>query len=557
MATVYTPRDAVKTPKPRRAVGVAHVAVDVAPRTFKLDIAAPQVQRPNSKMTVNITASGPNDNGYVQLAAVDEGILLLTGFKTPDPAEYFFGKRRLGVELRDDYGRLLDPNQGAAGNIRQGGDQIGGAGLTVVPTQVGGADVGAGEAEWRQGDGHARCSGVQRRAAADGGGLVQLGRRLGVEAGDGARSGSGPAGPAALPRAGRHRHGDADARQRRRPGGRLQRRAAGNGAPVRATTGQLSANLAEGPAHRSRRAASRLAAEGISTVCVQPDGSGQLCRLAHLSDPDAFGLAAGEQCDPDDDPAGGDVLACGELAVVVRAGLGLCAGVVLAHSDGRGGAVRLARPVSVWLHRADHQPCAAAALCHRRSRRWRDARRRPTCSNQVQEAVNTLLNRQGADGAIGLWRTGDGLSSPWLGAYATDFLFRAKAAGYVVPDAALDKAYDALEEFAVRGSRVTRRAMTSKSMRAAGTTTPRKQMMDRSVAYAAYVLAKARRMDKARLRYLHDDKLKEIASPLARAQIGAALYMIGDNARAKSAFEQAEQALGYTEHRRLLPDAAS
>jgi uncharacterized protein YfaS (alpha-2-macroglobulin family) len=77
MTTVYTPRDAAKTPKPRRAVGVAHVAVDVTQRTFKLDIAAPQVQRPNGKMTVNITASGPNDNGYVQLAAVDEGILVL------------------------------------------------------------------------------------------------------------------------------------------------------------------------------------------------------------------------------------------------------------------------------------------------------------------------------------------------------------------------------------------------------------------------------------------------------------------------------------------------
>ena len=64
---------------------------------------------------------------------------------------------------------------------------------------------------------------------------------------------------------------------------------------------------------------------------------------------------------------------------------------------------------------------------------------------QIQEAVSTLLNRQGSDGAIGLWRTGDGLASPWLGAYATDFLFRAKAAGFVVPDAALDKAFDALE----------------------------------------------------------------------------------------------------------------
>ncbi len=62
--------------------------------------------------------------------------------------------------------------------------------------------------------------------------------------------------------------------------------------------------------------------------------------------------------------------------------------------------------------------------------------------------------------------------------------------------------------------------------------------MDRSVAYAAYVLAKAGRMDKARLRYLHDDRLNRIESPLARAQIGAALYMIGDNARSKSAFDQ-------------------
>ena len=69
--------------------------------------------------------------------------------------------------------------------------------------------------------------------------------------------------------------------------------------------------------------------------------------------------------------------------------------------------------------------------------------------------------------------------------------------------------------------------------------------MDRSVAYASYVLAKAGRMDKARLRYLHDDRLGRIESPLAKAQIGAALYMIGDNARAKSAFDQAEAAIGY------------
>ena len=68
------------------------------------------------------------------------------------------------------------------------------------------------------------------------------------------------------------------------------------------------------------------------------------------------------------------------------------------------------------------------------------------------------------------------------------------------------------------------------------------KLLDRSVAYAAYVLAKAGRMDASRLRYLHDDRLQRIESPLARAQLGAALFMIGDNARSKSAFDSAERA---------------
>src|SRR5690606_27353197 len=136
---------------------------------------------------------------------------------------------------------------------------------------------------------------------------------------------------------------------------------------------------------------------------------------------------------------------------------------------------------------------------------------------QVQETISTLLNRQGADGAIGLWRVGDRQATPWLGAYATDFLFRAKAAGYVVPDAAL-------EEFAVRESTwSTGYHFDVYESRWNPDTAQR--LMDRSVAYAAYVLARAGRMDKSRLRYLHDDRIRRIPSPLARAQIGAALYM--------------------------------
>jgi uncharacterized protein YfaS (alpha-2-macroglobulin family) len=162
----------------------------------------------------------------------------------------------------------------------------------------------------------------------------------------------------------------------------------------------------------------------------------------------------------------------------------------------------------------------------------------------IQEAVTTILNRQGADGSIGLWRVGDREATPWLGAYAVDFLARAKAAGYVVPDAAMDRAYDALEEFAIRENQYAS-GYNFDIYPYVGQADSAELLMDRSTAYAAYVLARASRMDKARLRYLNDQRLDRIPSPLARAHIGAALSMIGDRARSTSAFEKAERALGY------------
>ena len=58
------------------------------------------------------------------LAAVDEAVLKLTDFESPAPQNYFYGKRQLGVELRDLYGRLIDPRAGGVGVLRSGGDQF-------------------------------------------------------------------------------------------------------------------------------------------------------------------------------------------------------------------------------------------------------------------------------------------------------------------------------------------------------------------------------------------------------------------------------------------------
>ena len=60
---------------------------------------------------------------WVSLAAVDEGILRLTRFVSPDPTDHFLGRRKLGLDIRDDWGRLIAPPDGAATALRQGGDE--------------------------------------------------------------------------------------------------------------------------------------------------------------------------------------------------------------------------------------------------------------------------------------------------------------------------------------------------------------------------------------------------------------------------------------------------
>lgn len=73
-------------------------------------------------VTVNVDGLADGQTGYVTLAAVDVGVLNITGFQSPDPSGHYFGQRRLGVEIRDLYGRLIDGMNGAQGQVRSGGD---------------------------------------------------------------------------------------------------------------------------------------------------------------------------------------------------------------------------------------------------------------------------------------------------------------------------------------------------------------------------------------------------------------------------------------------------
>ena len=172
-----------------------------------------------------------------------------------------------------------------------------------------------------------------------------------------------------------------------------------------------------------------------------------------------------------------------------------------------------------------------------------------TVPRALNDAVGKLLDRQTLDGAFGLWRVGDGEADAWLGAYATDFLISARARGAAVPQAAVDKALLAMRQISRPDgwSSVSYRLQYpdwwSGSADASKKATER--MRSRASAYALYVLAKGGRGDLARLRWWHDVQMKNEPSPLARAQIGAGLALMGDRARAHDSFVQAAQALGF------------
>ena len=70
-----------------RAVGLAWMGVDVSQKTLSVAISAPDKITPRQlvNLSLNIDGVKAGEQTYVTLAAVDEGILQLTRYETPDP----------------------------------------------------------------------------------------------------------------------------------------------------------------------------------------------------------------------------------------------------------------------------------------------------------------------------------------------------------------------------------------------------------------------------------------------------------------------------------------
>lgn len=110
----------------RRAIGLRHLVLDRAERGIGVEILTPEKIIPNSILTTRVKLShllpGSTGSTRLTLAAVDVGILNISRFKTPDPFHYFFGPRRYTVALYDLYQRIIQPREGGIAGLVFGGD---------------------------------------------------------------------------------------------------------------------------------------------------------------------------------------------------------------------------------------------------------------------------------------------------------------------------------------------------------------------------------------------------------------------------------------------------
>lgn len=110
--------------------GYKSIKVDHAAHNIQVKIDAPERVSPGKRAYATLRT---RPNAYVTLAAVDEGILAIRSFETPDPYPYLYAERELRVKSFDMY-RYLLPEIARPGPAT-GGDASGGyAGLN--PFQI-------------------------------------------------------------------------------------------------------------------------------------------------------------------------------------------------------------------------------------------------------------------------------------------------------------------------------------------------------------------------------------------------------------------------------------
>ncbi|MDO9412428.1 MAG: alpha-2-macroglobulin [Pseudolabrys sp.] len=525
VATLRRPLDAPAQRMPGRAIGVQWFSIDRAARTLALDMKLPAMIKPDSTLTIPVKLNGlkAGEEARVVVAAVDVGILNLTNYKPPAPDDYYLGQRRLTAEVRDLYGQLIDGMQGARGAIRSGGD-IGGGELSGSPPSQAPLSLYSGIVTVGA-DGTANVSfdiptfaGSVRVMA-----VAWSGDKVGKASGDVIVRDSVVL-TATLPRF--LRTGDSGAVQLELDN---VEGAAGDYNVTVATDGTVKRD-GEGPQRLTLAAKQR----GRLSVPVTAQGSGVGTVTINVAGPNGFTQARGYALDVR--PATQlltrrtvRALAAGETLTVSR---DLFADLV--PGTGRVGVsvgLSTSLDVATLFNELDRYPFACSEQITSRAMAMlyvndiaAQARLAPDgeTDTRIKDAIARLTARQGSNGSFGLWSVGG--DDPWLDAYVTDFLTRAKEKKFEVPATAFTLAIDRLRNYVATAPE------------------PNKDG-GRELSYALYVLARNGAAPVGDLRYIADTKLNDLATPIAKAQIAAALSMLGDKARADTVYLAALSAI--------------
>jgi uncharacterized protein YfaS (alpha-2-macroglobulin family) len=525
IALVHRPLDKAANRMPGRALGLAWFALDEDAHKIGVTLAAPEKVTPRGPLTVPVAFTGldAGEEAYVTLAAVDIGILNLTHYETPDPHAYFLGQKQLSTEIRDLYGLLIDGMQGTRGEIRSGGD---GAGLMEGnrPTQ----------------EPLARYSGVVK-VGPDGKAqitfdLPAFNGSVRLMAAAWSKTKVGNASMDVIVR-------DSVVMQATVPrflalGDRSQFHLQLDN--VEGKPGDYTIDLdLHGPLAIGADALHKVvkldagarasiaipviaAGIGPADVDVKLTGPGLdapqslafnlEAGTSRLYRRDVRSLAPGASLKITDDLIADVVPGTGAVSVSVSPFAGLDVPALLQELDRypygcSEQTVSRAMPL-LYVNKI----ATAAALSIDTN-----------IDQRIRDAIDREMARQDSTGAFGLW-SADSAEDMWLNAYVTDFLTRARENNFAVPQKAFDLALEKLRNHVANATTIE-----------AG--------QSASIAYAAYVLARNGRPVMGDLRYLADTQLDKFDSPLARAQLAAALALLGDRGRALTVFNKASESL--------------
>lgn len=547
VATLRRPLDQPAQRMPGRAIGVQWFTIDRSQRTLNVAMTLPSTMRPDNALNIPIKIGGlsAGEQARVVLAAVDVGILNLTNYKPPAPDDYYLGQRRLTAEVRDLYGQLIDGMQGARGQIRSGGDmgaaELSGSPPTQAPLALYSGIVTVGA------DGTANVSfdipafaGTVRVMA-----VAWSNDKVGKASGD-VIVRDPVVLTATLPRF--LRTGDRGAVQVELDN---VEGAAGAYKIAVDTAGSIKRDGAE-PAPLTLAAKAR----GRLSVPVSASGSGASTVVINVEGPNGFKLA---RSFPLDVRPATQILTRRTVRQLAKGETLTLSNDVFADfvpGTGRAGlsvAISTSLDAATLLNSLDRYPFGCSEQITSRAVAMlyindlaAQARLAPDgeIDARIKDAIARLTARQGSNGSFGLWSVGG--DDPWLDAYVTDFLTRAREKKFDVPQTAMTLALDRLRNYVATAPEADKNG-------------------GRELAYAFYVLARNGAAPVGDLRYIADVKLNALATPIAKAQVAAALAMLGDKTRADRVYRAALDALpvqpkleiGREDYGSVLRDAAA